>query len=81
MQRQKKAGEGGDPFNQAEQDQITIKPASLKVPDVHETMKLAGVRDMKLKITKKGKAKVMICCCGVDSCRIGPFTVPKDVET
>lgn len=76
MQKQKTAGEE-DPFTPSQdQEQNTIKPAELKVPDIHETMKLIGARE-----TIQGSAKkVMICCCGDESCRIGPFTVPKDVS-
>lgn len=72
MQKQKRADEA-DPFNNSEQEQIKFKPAELKVPDIHETMKLAGVKDIAPK-QKQGGHK-QICCCGSPSCSIGPFTI------
>jgi hypothetical protein len=48
MSQQKQKGAGGDPFGSQEEEQLKVKPLELKVPDVHEVMKMAGAKDVVL---------------------------------
>lgn len=74
MQSQKRAGED-NPFGSG-QDEVKVKPSALQVPDVHEAMRLAGVKDVALspKERQSDRRQRVICFCGDRSCGIGPFT-------
>lgn len=79
MQKQKQAGTG-DPFgSEQEAEQLSVKPLSVQIPDAHETMKLAGVKDVKLSSDQSrqagGKELIVICFCGKRQCGIGPMTL------
>jgi hypothetical protein len=82
MQGQKKAGEG-DSFSLVLED-IKLKPATFQGPDVHEAMRLAGVKDLKLDPSKpRGKPEkrvTLLCCCGVSGCGIGPMTKTEEEQ-
>jgi hypothetical protein len=90
MMNQKQAG-GGSPWGTAQaQEQVEIKPPAFEVPDIHEEMRLAGVKDIEQANgqgqgeeqkdsrdparAQRGERTRVICCCGSVGCRIGPFT-------
>jgi hypothetical protein len=53
MQNQKRAEAESLSFGSVQsEEELKIKPLQIEVPDVHETMKLAGVKDLKLDQTK-----------------------------
>jgi hypothetical protein len=94
MSQQKQKGAGGDPFGSQDEEQLKIKPLELKVPDVHEVMKMAGAKDVVLdsqgRKTDQGRDQAsdrgrrdkkyrLLCCCGVSGCGIGPFTKTEEV--
>ena len=64
----------GSTPNEQSSDQLEIKPLSIQLPDVHESMKLAGVRDVTPAPARPGKRVRLICCCGARGCGIGPMT-------
>ncbi len=66
----KQRDSGSTPSGLQDQDQEMPKPLSIQLPDVHESMRLAGVRD----VTPKSKRQRVICCCGSRGCGIGPMT-------
>lgn len=63
-----------------QQQDFKIKPLSIQTPDVHEALRLAGVRDL-LEDEQSAEAnkldnrrRSILCCCGVRGCSIGPMT-------
>lgn len=77
MQKQK--GAGDDPWGSAQDgEQVKIKVPDFKLPDVHESMRLAGAKDLVLSPTdSQGRAQRrqrLLCCCGMRGCGIGPMT-------
>ncbi len=75
MQRQKQFGT--DPFGMPDGEGLQIKPLSVTVPDVHDSMRLAGAKDLVLDpATKRSR---LLCCCGQSGCGIGPMTQVEEV--
>lgn len=75
MFKQKQIGDQ-DPFGNQDQSFQAPKPLSIQVPDVHESMRLAGALDLKL--DPKEKRQRLLCCCGERGCGIGPMTQAED---
>lgn len=44
----KQRGSGSTPFGLQSDEQVKVKPLSLQLPDVHESMRLAGVKDARI---------------------------------
>lgn len=63
---------GAEPFGAQDQELVKTKPLSVQGPDVHESLKLAGVKDLAL--DSKNRRRRLLCCCGVSGCQIGPMT-------
>jgi hypothetical protein len=63
---------GSDPFGTQTEDVLRTKPLSVEVPDIHETMRLAGVLDLNLGSAERRKR--LLCCCGSPGCSIGPMS-------
>ena len=74
---QKQRGAGRDPFGAQDEALATTKPLSVQGPDVHESMRLAGVKDV---ATPKERNLRRICCCGNPGCGIGPMTTIEEVR-
>lgn len=66
-----------DPFATKEDQDTKVKPLSVKGPDIHESLKLAGIKSLKDPKNKKTK---LLCCCGVPGCTIGPMTKTQEVQ-
>ncbi len=75
MLKQRMAGDDAPDGVQASELDMP-KPSSLQVPDVHEAMRLAGVKDLVLPNDRRGaeKRQRVLCFCGVPGCGIGPMT-------
>jgi len=78
---QKQRAPGAISFDSQDQEVAMPKPLSFSVPDVHESMRLAGVKDLELEVaeaaTKEGSApkrRRLLCCCGQRECGLGPMT-------
>ena len=80
MFKQREAG--STPSGLQSEDQVTVKPLSLQLPDVHESMRLAGVEDVRLDQSPapgpRSKERRVLCCCRQPGCGIGPMTYVEE---
>lgn len=76
MQRLKQPG--SDPCGMPDDDGLKIKPLSLQLPDVHESMRLAGKTDLAL--DPRQPRSRLLCCCGRPGCSIGPMTQIEEMS-
>lgn len=76
MQRSKQR-DGSDPFAMPDEP-LKLKPVLRDLPDVHESMRLAGIQDLRNDPRQRGRR--LLCCCGERGCGIGPMTEMTEEE-
>lgn len=66
-----------------DEQSVKVKPLLSEAPDVHETMKLIGEKDLVLTEEQlrgpREKRRRLLCCCGRSGCGIGPMTRTEEV--